>query len=229
MILSPSLLSADFGNLARELSDLEQAGVTWAHWDVMDGMFVPNITFGPPVIKRLRKSSGLFFDVHLMIRHPERHLDAFADAGADLLVIHAEACTHLDRTLREIRRLGMRAGVALNPATPVAVLENILECLDCVLIMSVNPGFGGQQFIPQSLLKVRRAAELLRTQDCRAAIAVDGGVDPENAPLLAAAGAQVLVSGSAFFDFPPYAQRLRLFSEAAQAARDLPPSDSTGE
>lgn len=218
MILAPSLLSADFGNLEKELSDLEQAGLSWVHWDVMDGMFVPNITFGPPVIKRLRKSSKLLFDVHLMIREPERHLEAFADAGADMLVVHAEATTHLDRTLREIRRLGMRAGVALNPATPVSAVEHVVECLDLVLVMSVNPGFGGQSFIPQSLRKIRQLAALLRSQDCRAHIQVDGGVDPDNTPRLVEAGADVLVSGSAFFQFPPYAERLRVFRKAADLA-----------
>jgi ribulose-phosphate 3-epimerase len=218
MILSPSLLSADFGNLEKELSDLEQAGLSRVHWDVMDGMFVPNITFGPPVIKRLRKSSRLFFDVHLMVHNPERYLAEFADAGADLLVIHAEACTHLDSALQEIHCLGIQAGVALNPATPVLVLENVLEYLDVVLIMSVNPGFGGQSFIPQCLSKIRRAATLLHNENSQAHIEVDGGVDLENTPRLVQAGAGVLVSGSAFFQFPPYAERLRAFNEAARLA-----------
>lgn len=215
MILSPSLLSADFGNLEKELAALQDAGLEWIHWDIMDGMFVPNITFGPPVIKRLRRSSSLFFDVHLMIQSPERYLADFADAGADLLVVHAEACIHLDRTLREIRRLGMLAGVALNPATPVGVLENVVELLDLVLVMSVNPGFGGQSFIPQSLRKIRELASLVRQGERPVHIEVDGGVEPANVPLLVEAGADVLVSGSAFFNHPPYKERLHQFMEAA--------------
>lgn len=223
MILSPSLLSADFGNLERELAALREAGVTWIHWDVMDGLFVPNITFGPPVIKRLRKSSGLFFDVHLMIQTPERYLADFADAGADLLVVHAEATSHLDRTLREIRRLGMRAGVALNPATPVSAIENVLDCLDLVLIMSVNPGFGGQRFIPQSLAKIRQLSTLPDWSVHAPLVEVDGGVDIGNTPELTAAGADVLVSGSAFFSSPPYAGRREAFlSAAASSRRDTP-------
>lgn len=218
MILSPSLLSADFGNLESELYALEDAGIQWVHWDVMDGMFVPNITFGPPVIKRLRKGSKLFFDVHLMIHEPGRYLEHFADAGADLLVVQVEACVHLDRTLREIRRLGMKAGVSLNPATAVSTLENVTELLDLVLIMSVNPGFGGQTFIPRSLKKIEETALLLQRENCHAHIEVDGGVDPLNTPLLVKAGADVLVSGSAFFNHPPYAERHRAFVKAADSA-----------
>ncbi len=219
MILSPSLLSSDFGSLEQELKALENAGITWAHWDVMDGMFVPNITFGAPVIKALRKTSGLFFDVHLMICEPERYLADFADAGADLLAVHAEASTHLDRTLREIRRLGMKAGVALNPSTPVSALENVVDLLDQVMVMSVNPGFGGQSFIPQSLNKIRRISAMLREAGSEALIEVDGGIDPDRTPELVKAGASVLVSGSAFFNFPPYAERLRAFERAAASAR----------
>ena len=221
MILSPSLLSSDFGNLQQELTDLENTDLSWVHWDVMDGMFVPNITFGPPVIKRLRKSSGLFFDVHLMIREPERYLAEFVDAGADLLVVHAEATAHLDRTLREIRRLGVQAGVALNPSTPVNALENVVDLLDLVLVMSVNPGFGGQGFIPQSLVKIRSIAAMLKAHGSSAHIQVDGGVDPGNTPELVRAGASALVSGSAFFQFPPYAERLRVFERAAALAESF--------
>ncbi|MDR0826320.1 MAG: ribulose-phosphate 3-epimerase [Desulfovibrio sp.] len=215
MILSPSLLSADFGNLARELDDLAKAGVAWVHFDVMDGRFVPNITFGPPVIKRLRENSRLFFDVHLMIEEPERHLEAFAEAGADMLVIHVEAARHLDRALRRIHELGLKAGAALNPSTPVAALENVTDLLDMALIMSVNPGFGGQSFIPRSLDKIRDLRTLLRECASPALIAVDGGVDPEKVPGLLQAGAQVLVSGSAFFNHPPYQKRLLDFDRAA--------------
>lgn len=147
-ILSPSLLSADFGNLRGELEALEAAGLEWVHWDVMDGLFVPNITFGPPVIKALRASSKLFFDVHLMIDHPERYIREFADAGADLLCVHAETGVHLERTISVIREAGMQTGLALNPATPLNVAKYLLPQLDMVLVMSVNPGFGGQKFIP---------------------------------------------------------------------------------
>ena len=217
MILSPSLLSADFGNLEQELSDLATAGLHWVHWDIMDGMFVPNITFGPPVIKSLRQKSTLFFDVHLMIREPERYLAEFAAAGADLLVVHAEATVHLDRTLREIRRLGMRSGVSLNPSTPVSCLENVIDCLDLVLIMSVNPGFGGQSFIPRSLNKISAIRVMLEREASSALIQVDGGVDPQNTSALVKAGADVLVSGSAFFGHPPYGERLAVFMAAAGA------------
>ncbi len=214
MILAPSLLSSDFSALGKELEDLHQAGLTWVHWDVMDGGFVPNITFGPPVIKRLRKASPLFFDVHLMINEPERHFAAFAEAGANMLVVHAEACPHLQRSLTEIRRLGMQPGVALNPSTPLSVLDYVLEDADMVLIMSVNPGFGGQAFLPLAYRKIRELRAMIISRELPTLIQVDGGVDPANAPLLCDAGADVLVSGSAFFNFPPYAERLRAFTDA---------------
>lgn len=217
MILSPSLLSADFSRLGVSLAELEAAGLSWVHWDVMDGRFVPNITFGQHVIKQLRPASSLFFDVHLMIEEPERYLEDFRDAGADMLVVHAEATRHLQRCLAEIRRLGMKAGVALNPATPLQVLDHVFEDLDMVLIMSVNPGFGGQKFLPSTYAKIEALHERLEAQswlDCR--IQVDGGVDPENTGALTRAGADVLVSGSAFFSHPPYAERLAAFTRAAE-------------
>jgi ribulose-phosphate 3-epimerase len=215
-ILSPSLLSSDFGNLQAELAALEDAGLKWVHWDVMDGAFVPNITFGPPIIKRLRKTSKLFFDVHLMIERPERYIREFADAGADLLCVHAESTVHLERTLSAIREAGMQVGLSLNPATPLSVVEYLLPQLDMVLIMSVNPGFGGQSFIPFCKDKVATLAEMIRSRKLKTLIQLDGGVTLDNARELFDLGADVLVSGSAFFKFPPYADRYRAFQAAVQ-------------
>ena len=217
MILSPSLLSADCGRLADTLKEIEAAGVEWVHWDVMDGHFVPNMTFGQHVIKGLRSASGLFIDVHLMIAQPERYLNDFKAAGADMLVVHAEATVHLQRTLAEIRRLGMKSGVALNPSTPLSVLDYVLDDVDMVLIMSVNPGFGGQKFLPatfRKLAELRAKLDAAGRSDCL--IQVDGGCCVENTAELVRAGADVLVSGSAFFGFPPFKERLAAFMAAAE-------------
>jgi ribulose-phosphate 3-epimerase len=215
VILSPSLLSSDFGRLAEELAALEAADLKWVHWDVMDGLFVPNITIGPLVIKALRKRSKLFFDVHLMIERPERYLPEFVDAGADLVCVHAEATVHLERAVAEIARLGAKPAVALNPATPLDMVEYLLPQLSMVLVMSVNPGFGGQSFIPFSLEKIRRLNSMIQKQGAQTLIQVDGGVTVENCGELVRAGADVLVSGSAFFSRPPYGRRHQAFLDAA--------------
>lgn len=215
IIISPSLLSSDFANLEKELKLLEEAGLKWVHWDVMDGHFVPNITLGAPIIKKCRKKTSLFFDVHLMIEHPERYLIDFKEAGADLLCVHAEACTHLDSVVSKILELGIKPAVALNPHTPIEILEYVLPKLYMVLIMSVNPGFGGQKFIPYSIEKIKKLKNMIGARKLNTKIQVDGGVSPENAKELTDAGANVLVSGSAFFKFPPYDKRLKEFLTAA--------------
>jgi ribulose-phosphate 3-epimerase len=210
VLVAPSILSADFARLGEALHTLEAAGADWVHIDVMDGMFVPNLTLGPPVIKALRAHSGLPFDVHLMIEKPERYLEDFKNSGADIITVHAETCPHLHRTLTEIRRLGCKAGVSLNPSTPAAVLENVLDELDLILVMSVNPGFGGQKFIPNSLAKLRQIREMIGQRPIW--LEVDGGISPQNAAEVRAAGANVLVAGSAVFnsgDIPAAIQALR--------------------
>lgn len=197
--LSPSVLSADFGHLAEDIQIIDQAGIEYIHLDVMDGSFVPNISFGAPVIKSVRPVSDKVFDVHLMIDEPVRFLQDYKNCGADIVTVHAEACKHLHRTIAAIKELGMKAGVALNPATPLSVLDYVLEDVDMILIMSVNPGFGGQKFIPSSLRKITETRALLNSRGLQTDIQVDGGVTLSNVAEIIQAGANVLVAGSAVF------------------------------
>jgi len=206
ILISPSLLSADFARLGEEVRAVEDAGADWLHLDVMDGHFVPNITIGPLVVEAIKKFARVPLDVHLMISDPDSYLEAFHDAGADVLTVHPEATHHLHRTLTRIRELGMKAGAALNPSTGLEAVKYVMPQLDVLMIMTVNPGFGGQSFISSLLPKVRESRELIDTSGYPVLLEIDGGVSPKTAPDLARQGADVFVSGSAVFGHPPYGE-----------------------
>lgn len=216
--IAPSILAADFARLAEEVARVEQGGADWLHIDVMDGHFVPNLTIGPPIVEALRKVTTLPLDVHLMMTNPDAFIAEFAEAGADHLTVHVEACPHLHRTVQSIQERGVKAGVTLNPATPAVMLSEIVRDADLILIMSVSPGFGGQKFIPSSLRKIAEVRAMIDRTNSRALLEVDGGVKPDNAEDILAAGAEVLVAGSAVFSSHDYAAAIAALRAGRQPA-----------
>lgn len=216
--LSPSILSADFANLLMDIKTVEDAGVELLHIDVMDGHFVPNISLGPVILNSIKSKTSIPFDVHLMIESPDKYIQNFAQAGADIITVHAEACPHLHRTIQNIKSCGVKAGVSLNPATPLCVIENVLEELDMVLIMSVNPGFGGQKFIESSLRKIRKLREMIEERGLDVDIEVDGGIKIDNVQKVIEAGANVIVAGSAIFGGDNIKENVAAFKEKFDSA-----------
>ncbi|MBO0859774.1 MAG: ribulose-phosphate 3-epimerase [Chloracidobacterium sp.] len=223
--IAPSILSADFRRLAEQISTVEHAGASYIHVDVMDGHFVPNLTVGPFIVEWVRKATKLPIDAHLMIENPENFIGAFARAGANMISVHPETTYHLDRTINYIRQMGCQAGVVLNPASPLAMIEEIVAEVDYVLLMSVNPGFSGQKFIPSSLDKLRRLRDLIRMKFSPARIEIDGGVGPGNAAEVVAAGAEILVAGSAVFGAENPAEALKEILRVARSAESAKPGE----
>lgn len=214
----PSILSADFANLATDIGKVEKAGITLLHVDIMDGHFVPNLTMGPPVVKSIRKATKVSLDLHCMIENPDQYVPLFAEAGADQMSVHQEACRHLDRTIRLVQEHGMKAGVVVNPGTPINTLEDVLDIADYILVMSVNPGFEAQKFIPNSLNKIRRLAQIREERRLKFAIEIDGGVSKDNVQEIVRAGCDWLVAGSAVFHSADPAQTVKELQQLAGTA-----------